>query len=426
MQTHEHSKRALSQLGEADASGLSRLDGMAEAMVGRAVRWAEVNTGSWNADGLRTLAPMIAEAAGALACEVAFNEVGPIETVDAQGRTRARGTGPVITLTARPQAPVQIVMSGHYDTVFAPDAGFDAVREIRPGVLNGPGLTDMKGGLVVMMAAIEAFEAGPLRERVGYRAVITPDEEIGNPASTPLLLQAARSGALIGMTFEPVMDDGALASSRKGSGNFSLVVHGRAAHAGRAHHEGRSAIAAAAAFVVAFEALNGRHEGVTFNTGRIEGGGPNNQVPDIAVVRFNIRAPDEAGRDWALAELGRLIALVDAREGIHTHLHGGFTRPPKPVNRAQGALIAAVQETGRALGLDLVFKASGGVCEGNNIFAAGVPNIDSLGVVGGRIHSDEEFLNTASLVERAKLSLLILNRLAEGRIDAAGIRAMME
>jgi glutamate carboxypeptidase len=164
---------------------------------------------------------------------------------------------------------------------------------------------------------------------------------------------------------------------------------------------------------------------VTYNTGKIEGGGPNNQVPDVAVVRFNIRAPDEAGRDWALLQLEQAMAVAGMRDGIHTHLHGGFTRPPKPVNAAQGALFEAVAATGRAIGLEVRFKPSGGVCEGNNLFAHGVPNVDSLGVRGGRIHSSEEFLYTESLLERARLSLLLLNRLADGRMDAVALRALM-
>lgn len=415
----------LSALSAQDRDGLSRLDGREAELLARVTGWAQENTGSFNAGGLARLAPQIAAVAGELPGQVTLEDGGAIPVVDAQGRAGERPSGPVVQCVVRPQAPVQIVLTGHYDTVFAPEAGFNAVREIAPGVINGPGVTDMKGGLVVMLAALRAFEAGEQSGRLGYRIVITPDEEIGNPVSARFLEGAARAGAMVGLTYEPTLDDGSLASSRKGSGNFSLVVHGRAAHAGRAHGEGRSAIAAAAAFVLALEGQNGVREGVTFNTGKIEGGGPNNQVPDVAVVRFNIRAPDDEGRDWALGALELAMALTGAREGIHTHLHGGFTRPPKPVNAAQGALFAAVEATGRAIGLEVRFKPSGGVCEGNNLFAHGVPNVDSLGVRGGRIHSHEEFLYTESLIERARLSVLLLNRLADGRMDAPGLRAMM-
>ena len=174
------------------------------------------------------------------------------------------------------------------------------------------------------------------------------------------------------------------------------------------------------------ESLNGARDGVTFNTGKIEGGGPNNQVPDTAVVRFNVRVPDQPATDWADGEIKALTALVNGMDGIHAHLHGGFYRPPKPFNAAQTRLFENVRDTGQALGLDLHWVSTGGVCEGNNIFAAGVPNIDTLGVRGGRIHSSEEFVEISSFEERTALSVLILERLADGRMNAHEIKALME
>ena len=121
-----------------------------------------------------------------------------------------------------------------------------------------------------------------------------------------------------------------------------------------------------------------------------------------------------------------LLVSLNAMDGVHGHLHGSFYRPAKPFNSAQEALFHAVRDTGRAIGLELDWTPTGGVCEGNNIFAAGVPNVDTLGVRGGAIHSTEEFLLTDSFEERAGLSLLLLNRIADGRIDAAAIKAMMD
>jgi len=164
---------------------------------------------------------------------------------------------------------------------------------------------------------------------------------------------------------------------------------------------------------------------VTFNVGAIEGGSPVNIVPDLAVVRFGARAPDAEASAWATQQVERLFARATARDGIHGHLHGGFYRPPKPRNSAQQALFDAVHATGRAIGLDLEFVDTGGVCEGNNIFAAGVPNVDTLGVRGGRIHSNEEFVVVDSFAERATLSALILNRLADGRMDGKRIKDLM-
>lgn len=407
-----------------DRAARERLDGRAEAMLERTLGWARMNTGSWNSDGIRAFAPGLADAFAELQADIRLDPPRPIETVDAKGHSHEIETGPILRVAARPQAPVQVVMSGHYDTVFPPGT-FEDIKDLGDGRINGPGLADMKGGLVVMLEALKAFEASALKDRIGYRIVVTPDEEIGNFASAHALEDAAQSGAQIGMTYEPAMESGAMSGGRKGSAVYDIVLHGRAAHAGRAKEEGRSAIEAAAELALGLETLNGAREGVSFNVGRIDGGGAVNIVPDIAVVRFGARAPDGQAARWAQGEVERLMARALERDGITGHLHGGFYRPPKPRNGAQQALFEAVAGTGRALGLSLEFQDTGGVCEGNNIFAAGVPNVDTLGVVGGRIHSAEEYVVTSSLAERAALSAFILNRLADGRIDGAKIKALM-
>lgn len=396
-----------------------------ERMQSRTFEWAKINTGSWNRAGLDKLAPKLADAFSSLDAEISLDTSQPFEKVNARGEVEDFETGPVIGVQARPEAPVQIIMSGHYDTVF-PDGTFTEIKDLGDGRMNGPGLADMKGGLSVMLGALEAFEAGPLKDKLGYRIVISPDEEIGNFASGPALKQAAQSGAMIGMTYEPCMETGAMSGGRKGSAVFDIVLHGRSAHAGRSKEDGRSALEAAAHMVVDLETLNNRREGVSFNVGAIEGGGPVNIVPDLAIVRFGARAPDADAAQWATWEVERIFREAKARDGISGHLHGGFYRPPKPRNEAQQAIFSAVADTGRALGLDLEFVDTGGVCEGNNIFAAGVPNVDTLGVMGGRIHSDEEYVVMSSFVERACLSGLLLNRLADGRIDAKKIKALME
>ncbi|HRO02696.1 MAG TPA: peptidase dimerization domain-containing protein, partial [Terricaulis sp.] len=222
-------------------------------------------------------------------------------------------------------------------------------------------------------------------------------------------------------TYEPALADGALVDARKGSGNYSLVYRGKAAHVGRAFSEGRSAMIAAAEAALALDALNGKREGVTFNVGAIDGGGPTNVVPDRAVLRFNVRAPDAESAAWAEGEIERIAAR--AREGVASHLHGAFARPPKPLNAQQRTMVAWTREAGAALGLELKFQASGGVCEGNNLAAAGCPNIDTIGPCGGGLHSDQEFALIPTFAERAKLSFLLLHGLNSGRFDVASLKA---
>ncbi|GGB61938.1 acetylornithine deacetylase [Henriciella pelagia] len=408
-----------------DEAIIERIASSEALLQQRTLEWSAINTGSHNKAGLEQLAPVLADAFSALDADVRLDKSLPFENVDGKGRAVEMETGPVIRVKARSDAPVQIIMSGHYDTVF-PEGTFTEIRDLGEGRMNGPGLADMKGGLSVMLGALEAFEAGPLKDRLGYQIVITPDEEIGNFASAGALKKAAQSGAMVGMTYEPCMETGAMSGGRKGSAVFDIVLHGHSAHAGRSKEEGRSAIEAAAHMVVDLEALNNRRPGVSFNVGAIDGGGAVNIVPDLAIVRFGARAPDADAAQWATWEVERLFREATARDGISGHIHGGFYRPPKPRNAAQDALFNAVSGTGKALGLDLEFVDTGGVCEGNNIFAAGVPNVDTLGVMGGRIHSHEEYVVMSSFVERASLSGLLLNRFADGRIDAKKIKALME
>lgn len=407
-----------------DVAICERVVDLEETLQTRTLDWAKINTGSWNRAGLETLAPKLADAFSVLDARVCLKDAPAFEHISEAGTVEAISTAPIIEVTSRPSAPAQIIMSGHYDTVFPPGS-FEDIRPLDDDRLNGPGLADMKGGLSVMLGALQAFEAGALKDKLGYRIVITPDEEIGNFASSEALWEAAKSGAQIGMTYEPCMETGAMSGGRKGSAVYDIVLHGRSAHAGRAKQDGRSAIEAAAHLVTELEALNEQHPDVSVNVGAIDGGGAVNIVPDLAIVRFGARAPDAAAAQWAQQHFEALFNATLQRDGISGHLHGGFYRPPKPRNAAQQALFEAVSATGEAIGLELEFVDTGGVCEGNNIFAAGVPNVDTLGVMGGRIHSSDEYVVMSSFVERAQLSALLLNRLADGRINAKKIKDLM-
>jgi glutamate carboxypeptidase len=393
-------------------------------MLERVTSWAAINTGSLNADGLNQLYPKIMEALSELDAKVEALPTEPIEEINNKGTKDSFQSGPVIRAQARLDAPIRVVMTGHYDTVF-PAGTFTEITDLGGGKLNGPGLADMKGGITVMIDALRAFEAGPLKDKIGYEIILTPDEETGNFASAPFLHAAAKE-AHIGLTFEPAMDCDSLAGARKGSGIWDIVLHGKASHAGRAPEAGRSAISAAADLALRVEALNGQREGVTFNVGKIDGGNAVNIVPDLAIVRMGSRAPTPEAAEWAEKAVKDCLEKVLERDGITAHMHGGFYRPPKPRNAAQDELISNVKETGKAIGLELNFKDTGGVCEGNNVFAAGTPNIDTLGVRGGRIHSSDEFMMVDSLSERAGLAALLLNRIADGRIDAPAIKKLMK
>jgi glutamate carboxypeptidase len=391
-------------------------------LIERAVAWANVNSGSDNAAGLNDTLVLLETEALRLPAEVTRVPTQGFSTVGDDGSVRSQSRADALKIVCRSEAPIQVVLTGHYDTVYPVDSPFKTVTERPDGALNGPGIADMKGGISVMLAALAAFETHPDRARVGWTVLLSPDEEIGSPGSAPLLAELGARGH-VGMTYEPALADGTLAGARKGSGNFHLVVTGRSAHAGRAFHEGANAIAGAAIIAAALHDLNGRREGVTVNVARISGGGALNVVADNAVVRFNIRVPDQAAADWTVAAIAGIVSTPPF-EGLTLDLHGGMTRAPKPMDASQTALFEAVRETGALLGQTIAWSPSGGVCEGNNLHAAGLPNIDTLGVRGGLIHSSEEFAWPDSFVERARLSTLMLCKIASGEIDAVKLKAL--
>jgi len=405
-----------------DHAALDLVGRGAAVLIDRAVAWSNVNSGSDNPDGLNEILTLLEAEAGRLPAEVARIPTQGFSTVADDGTVRPQARADALKITVRPDAPIQIVLTGHYDTVYPAGSAFQTVVSRPDGALNGPGIADMKGGISVMLGALAAFETHPDRDGVGWTVLLSPDEEIGSPASAPLLAELGARGH-VGMTYEPALADGTLAGARKGSGNFHLIVTGKAAHAGRAFHEGANAVAGAAIVAASLHALNGRREGVTVNVARISGGGALNVVADNAVVRFNVRVPDAQAAAWITDAIAEIVASPPF-DGLTLDLHGGMTRAPKPMDASQTALFEAVRETGALLGQTIAWSPSGGVCEGNNLHAAGLPNIDTLGVRGGLIHSPEEFAWPDSFVERAQLSTLMLCKIASGEIDALKLKSL--
>jgi glutamate carboxypeptidase len=203
-----------------------------------------------------------------------------------------------------------------------------------------------------------------------------------------------------------------MARARPGSGNFAAIITGRPAHAGRNPGEGRNAIVAASD--MALRLAQAAHPALTINPARIDGGGPDNMVPALAILRFNMRPRGEEDAVEAARLIERITAEVSRAHDVAIHMHGGFTRPPKPVSRASEHLFALVAKAAADLGETLDWTDTGGVCDGNNIAACGVPVIDTMGACGGNIHSPQEFLQVDSLVPRARLTALVLHRLDAG------------
>lgn len=394
------------------------IDGQRDRMARLVAQWSAINSGSYNLAGLSRFAATLQQHYAGLDGEMTLIDLPPDHVIDDRGNPVDVPLGKALSIRKRPGAPRQVFLGIHMDTVYGPDHPFQSVDQLDFNTLRGPGVVDAKGGLAVMLVALEALERSTVAPQIGWEVLINPDEEIGSPGSAHLFTLAARRNQ-IGLVFEPSFPDGALVSGRKGSGNFSVVFRGRSAHAGRDFQAGRNAVLAAADFAVAASKINGAMPDVTLNVGRIDGGGPVNVVPDLAVCRLNARASNPGDPPRIQSELARIADEVAGRLEVSAQLYGGFLSPPKPLDAPMLSLLESIASCGRELGLSLAWRPSGGASDGNKLAAAGLPVIDTLGPRGGNLHSPEEYLLLDSLTERAKLAALFLLRFADGQIRSA-------
>ena len=295
-------------------------------------------------------------------------------------------------------APGGILLLHHMDTVYPLGTLARMPFYEKEDKLFGPGVLDMKGGIVVSLTALAALRAaGQLNHPV--TALFTSDEEIGSETSRALIESLAQQAGLV-LVLESGLLDGGLKTWRKGVGDFIVRVRGRAAHAGGAHAEGRNAIAELARQVIAIQKMTDYEKGTTLNVGLIKGGTASNVVPDEAeaVVDFRVLVPEETARvDAAM----HALRPVDPDTSIE--ISGGLNRPPFPNDERMQATFARAQHIAAAIGMQLKAGGSGGGSDGNFVAPLGIPLLDGLGTVGEGLHSEREYIFTNSLPERARL-----------------------
>ncbi|MHA1543618.1 MAG: hydrolase [Alphaproteobacteria bacterium] len=394
---------------------LAWIDGQKDRMIDMVMAWSRVNSGSHNLEGLAEMGSAASAAFSSLPVKTGMIETLSGRRVGKNGEVEPHPYGNVYQFSKKSNANRKVLLTGHLDTVFPKDSRFQAPKNIDENTLNGPGVADMKGGIIVMLVALEALSRSKVAKGLDFEVLLNSDEEIGSIGSVPILMERAKDFDF-GMTFEPALPDGTLAGDRKGSGNFTVVVRGKSAHAGREFDKGINAIHGLAGFTLDLYALNGKKAGLTVNPAKLEGGGAPNIVPDLAIMTFNVRVHDKDQQTWFEENLQKLVRKHSSG-GLKIEPHGYFTRPPKVLDKKNTKLFEVLKGYGAEIGVEVNWKPTGGCCDGNNLAAAGLANIDTLGVRGGKIHTDGEFALLDSFTERAKLSALLLLNYAAGNFS---------
>ncbi len=368
--------------------------------------------------------------------------------------TPNRDLGDTVVGTLRGAGTAGVLMIGHLDTVFEPGTAAARPFRLEGGRAYGPGVCDMKAGLLAGLYALRALQAlgpgpagpgpveargdqahpaaGEARRRPGDAAVVAgravlswlplaqltfvanPDEEIGSPVSTPLIRDLATEHDVV-LVLECARANGDIVSARKGNLSLVLTLHGRAAHAGVEPERGRSAILEAAHKTIALHALNGRWPGVTCNVGVVRGGTRPNVVAEEAVLEVDLRSPTRAtleAAEAAVREIATRSAVPDVSCVVET------TGRHWPMERLPGtvALVAETVRLAAALGFELRDAATGGASDANTTAGAGVPTLDGLGPVGGLDHSPAEYVVVDSIVERVALLAALLLAIGRGAV----------
>ena len=302
-----------------------------------------------------------------------------------------------------------VLLVGHTDTVFDEGTVNERPFRVDGDIALGPGVSDMKGGLLTGFFAVEVLQDAGFDRFGTITYVCNPDEEIGSPFSGPVIRDLA-PGHDAALVLEAARENGDIVSSRKGITDYVISIRGRAAHAGVEPERGRSAILEAANKIIALQALNGRWPGVTVNVGVARGGTRSNVVPERCELLVDVRSPQAGTLDEADAEIRRICSETVVPDVVIGVDGNGWHRPME--KREGGARLATIAiEVAAELGFELRDAATGGASDANTTSAAGTATLDGLGPIGGDDHGSAEWLHLPSVVPRISLLAGLIGRL---------------
>lgn len=372
-------------------------------------------TGGGNVDALSETRERFATRAAALGAGTALAVCTP-RPAWLYGETAGKAVPP--TLVCDRECILErreILIAGHLDTVHDPRGGFRELTISSDGrTATGPGCVDMKGGLVVAMAALEALHE--VEHALAWTLVLNSDEETGSYGSAKTIREVATRVAKrggLGIALEPAAAEGGLVVERAGSAQFMIEVRGRASHVGRDFASGVSAVTELAALVLAITKMGRPENGLIVNIGPLQGNEATNVVPDLARAWGNVRFTTPADAEAFETRLKGLEGVRDSGASVTARMNIG--RPAKPLTPEVEGFARMCVDAAGDLGQPLPLAKTGGVCDGNLMQAAGLPTLDTLGVRGGRLHTPQEWIDLSSLVERCQLLAVVLMRASVDR-----------
>uniref|UniRef100_A0A831X1S0 M20 family peptidase n=1 Tax=Thermorudis peleae TaxID=1382356 RepID=A0A831X1S0_9BACT len=313
----------------------------------------------------------------------------------------------VASWPARGRDAEPLLVMTHIDTVWPLGTIERRPFVVEDDVARGPGVFDMKASVAMMLEAVRWLDEHGLEHRP-IRWLINTDEEVGSPVSRPLIEELARQSSYVLCLEPPVPPMGALKTSRKGVGIFTVRIRGRAAHAGADPEKGVSAIQELANQIHYLHSLTDFSLGTTVNVGVVGGGTRPNVVAEEAWARVDLRVA-------TMSEAERVVAAILGSRpwlpGAEVTVEGGLNRPPMERTPGIVAAFERAREIGRQIGLELTEAATGGASDGNFTAALGVPTIDGLGCPGDGGHAEHEHIRVSGLIERTALLIALLHEL---------------
>jgi glutamate carboxypeptidase len=379
--------------------------GRYEDFVADLERMVNVDCGSYTPDGVNEIADL---------CEQRFRTRGwSVERMSHEPAGDDPRLGDLVIGRLEGTGGPAALMIGHTDTVFDPGTVAARPFRIEGDRALGPGVSDMKAGLLTGFVAVEVLQDAGFDGYGSITYVCNPDEEIGSPWSREVI-KARAAHADAAFVLEGARENGDIVSARKGVSDYRIEIVGRAAHAGVEPERGRSAILEAAHKTVALQALNGRWPGVTVNVGVVHGGTRSNVVAERCTIEVDVRSPEEASLGAAEEEIER-IANAHAVPDVAVRVVGGGWHRPMEKGEGGARLAALAIDVARELGFRLRDAATGGASDANTTSAAGVPTLDGLGPVGGDDHGPREWIDLTSVVPRITLLSGLLSRLDAAR-----------